>query len=104
MFVCCACCVLSGRGLYDELITRPDDSTDCGASLYVINNPRERGGHIPRWAAEPDKIIICSVCQLLTRRQVSNKSEKMLEHNDDGLIHVIVLTPVKNEILWERVG
>ena len=26
MFVCCACCVLSGRGLCDELITRPEDS------------------------------------------------------------------------------
>ena len=23
MFVCCECCVLSGRGLCDELITRP---------------------------------------------------------------------------------
>jgi hypothetical protein len=26
MFVCCECCVLSGRGLYDELITRPEKS------------------------------------------------------------------------------
>jgi hypothetical protein len=26
MFVCCACCVLSGRGLCDELITRPEES------------------------------------------------------------------------------
>ena len=26
MFVCCECCVLSGRGLYDELITRPEES------------------------------------------------------------------------------
>ena len=26
MFVCCECCVLSGSGLCDELITRPDDS------------------------------------------------------------------------------
>jgi hypothetical protein len=26
MFVCCVCCVLSGRGLCDELITRPEDS------------------------------------------------------------------------------
>ena len=25
-FVCCECCVLSGRGLCDELITRPGDS------------------------------------------------------------------------------
>jgi hypothetical protein len=23
MFVCCECCVLSGRGLCDELISRP---------------------------------------------------------------------------------
>ena len=26
MFVCCECCALSGRGLCDELITRPKDS------------------------------------------------------------------------------
>jgi hypothetical protein len=26
MFVCCECCVLSGRGLRDGLITRPDES------------------------------------------------------------------------------
>ena len=26
MFVCCECCVLSGRGLCDELISRPEES------------------------------------------------------------------------------
>ena len=26
MFACCECCVLSGRGLCDELITRPEVS------------------------------------------------------------------------------
>jgi len=26
MFVCCECCVLSGRGLCDKLITRPGES------------------------------------------------------------------------------
>jgi hypothetical protein len=26
MFVCCVCCILSGRGLCDELITRPEES------------------------------------------------------------------------------
>jgi hypothetical protein len=56
MFVCC---VLSGRGLCDELITRPEESpTDCGASLCVIKEPRGRGGHSPRWAAVPEIIII----------------------------------------------
>jgi hypothetical protein len=26
MFFCCECCVLSGRGLYNELITHPEES------------------------------------------------------------------------------
>jgi len=26
MFICCECCVLSGRGLCDELITRREES------------------------------------------------------------------------------
>ena len=26
MGICCECCVLSGRGLCDELITRPEDT------------------------------------------------------------------------------
>jgi len=26
MSLCCECCVLSGRGLCDELITRPEES------------------------------------------------------------------------------
>jgi hypothetical protein len=26
IFVCCECCVLSGRGFCDELITRPEES------------------------------------------------------------------------------
>jgi hypothetical protein len=40
MFVCCMCCVLSVRGLCDELITRPEESYHCGASLCVIKKPR----------------------------------------------------------------
>jgi hypothetical protein len=26
MFVCCGCCLLSGKGICDELITRPEES------------------------------------------------------------------------------
>jgi len=26
MFVCCECCVLSGRGLFNELVTCPEES------------------------------------------------------------------------------
>ena len=34
MPVCCECCVLSGRGLCDGPITRPDESYGC---LSVVN-------------------------------------------------------------------
>jgi len=38
MDVCCECCVLSGRGLCDELITRPDESywKDAATPTYVL--------------------------------------------------------------------
>ena len=34
IFVCCECRVLSGRGLYDELITRPEES--CRLCCVVV--------------------------------------------------------------------
>jgi len=37
MFVCGECCVLSGRGLCDELITRPEES--YRVSCVVIVKP-----------------------------------------------------------------
>jgi hypothetical protein len=52
MFFCCVCCMLSGRGLSDELITRPEESL----SLCMIKKSRRRGVHSPRWAAEAEKI------------------------------------------------
>jgi hypothetical protein len=65
MFVSCVCCVLrcvlSGRGLCDKLITLPEGPTNCGASLCVIKKPRERGGHSPRWATEPEKINLSNI-------------------------------------------
>ena len=36
IFVCCECCVLSGRGLCDELITRPEES--CRLWCVVVCN------------------------------------------------------------------
>jgi hypothetical protein len=54
MFV--ACCVLSGGGLCNELITRPEESFQMWC-VIVTTTPHERGGHSPHWAAEPEKII-----------------------------------------------
>ena len=45
-FVCCGCCVLSGRGLCDELITRPEESyrlwcvVVCDLETSRIRRPR----------------------------------------------------------------
>jgi hypothetical protein len=52
------CCVLSGRVLCDELITRqrgvlPNVARRCVCSRKLV----WRGGHSPRWDALPEKII-----------------------------------------------
>jgi hypothetical protein len=55
MFVMCVvCCQVEVSATSWSLIQR--SPTDCGA-LCVIKKPRGRGGHSPRWAAEPEIII-----------------------------------------------
>ena len=49
MDVYCECCVLSGRGLCDELITRPEDA------VCDLEKLHEGGGHGRRWVAAPQK-------------------------------------------------
>jgi len=39
MFVCCECCLLSGRGLCDELITRPEVSRSVWSKNLVNEEP-----------------------------------------------------------------
>jgi len=36
MSVCCECCVLSGRGLCDALITCPEESYGCLSVVSVV--------------------------------------------------------------------
>jgi len=65
MSVCCECYVLSGRGLCDKLITRPEESYQlcCVGVCDPEKKPRECGGHGPRWAGAPKEkeIILYSV-------------------------------------------
>jgi len=50
MSVCCECCVLSGRGLCDELITRPEESyrlsfvVVCDLQTSLMRKPWPTGG------------------------------------------------------------
>ena len=48
MFVCCECCVLSGRGLCDALITRPEES--CRLWCVVVCDQETSGMNRP-WPA-----------------------------------------------------
>jgi hypothetical protein len=55
MSVCCECCVLSGRGLCDELITRPEESYRlwCVSNVCDRETSTKRGGPGPYRAVEP---------------------------------------------------
>jgi len=50
MSICCECCVMSGRGLCDELITRPEESyrlwcvTVCDLETSWMRRPWPTGG------------------------------------------------------------
>jgi len=59
MSVCCECCVLSGRGLCDELISRPEESyrlwcvvvCDLESTKILVNEEEAKshwGASVPR--------------------------------------------------------
>jgi hypothetical protein len=88
--VCVVCCQVEVSATGWSLVQR--SPTDCGASLCVIKKPRERGGHSPRWAAGPEKIInnnlyMCCVSSdwVLQDHSVRNvvymRNKLMLEHS-----------------------
>jgi hypothetical protein len=55
MSVCCECCVLSGRGLCDELVRRPEESYRlwCVSNVCDHETSTKRGGPGPYRAVEP---------------------------------------------------
>ena len=79
MFVCCECCVLSGRVLCDELITRPEESyrlwsiVVCDRATWWTRRPWPTGGTVS--PKERKKILAektCCLGQLLYQgRQVT---------------------------------
>jgi len=76
MFVCCECCVLSGRGFCDELITRPEKSYRlwcvivCDPETLWMRRPWSTGGYC-------DKNN-----QILPRAGISN-SQRLLHAQDN---------------------
>ena len=65
MSVYCECCVFSGRGLYDELITRTEESYRlwCVAVFYLetikfLGNEEEAKAHSGGYRAKRKKMIL----------------------------------------------
>jgi len=67
MFVCCECCVLSGRCLFDGMITRPDEFylvwgvVVCDIENSWMKRPRSNGGC--RAKNKTKKLNIVCTCQ-----------------------------------------
>ena len=56
MFFCSECCVLSGRGLCDGLITRPEESYRLWCVVVCdLEKPQEWGEHSPRLGCKHHK-------------------------------------------------
>jgi hypothetical protein len=51
MFVCCDCCVLSGRGLCDGLITRPEESYRLWRVVVCDQETSQKRGGKARYRA-----------------------------------------------------
>jgi hypothetical protein len=70
MFICCECCVLSGRGLCDELVTGPEESyrlwcvivCDLEATKILVN---EEDAKAPWGAIARTEKCIVSITKLL---------------------------------------
>ena len=70
MFVCCECCVLSGRGLCDDLITRQEESYRLWCVVVCDLETSRMRGHDPRWVAAPQKKKKIYVCVYDGKRPV----------------------------------
>jgi hypothetical protein len=67
MSVSCECCVLSGRGICDELVPRPEESYRVWCVSSVIVKPQTmRRPRLPRGCRGIEKTIIVSFREFLT--------------------------------------
>jgi hypothetical protein len=86
MFVCCECCVLSGRCFCDELITRPEESyrlwcvVVCDLETSIIRRPWPNGGCRAR-----NKQSLCKVGWAKSRLQVAGSGFRSVKNNNSFL-------------------
>jgi hypothetical protein len=74
MFVSCGCCVMSGRGLCDELVPRPEESYRlwCVSNVCDHETSTERGDPGPYKAVEPYKKKIATLVSCMSHPKETN--------------------------------
>ena len=96
MFVCCECCVLSGRGLCDKLITRPEESywlwyvVVCDLETSRMGRPRPALGR----STTEKKIYIYKlhICPVVLRPLYTVTARKVVRSVVNGVFVNSVMT------------
>jgi hypothetical protein len=104
----CLLCVLSGRGLCDELITRPEESyRPWRVVVFDQETSWDEGGHNPRWASEPEEksvyIIVCGL-KLPLLRFYKHRNFSLTSSGDcvSSCCHPITCNTVCFNKMWWR--
>ena len=84
MSVCCECCVLSGRGLCDGLITRPEGSHRlwCVAVCDLETSWMRRPRHVLGRSATGSTLVLIFFVRLSVRP--NNVPQQWINHSDEG--------------------
>ena len=86
--VCCDCCVLSGKGLYDGLITRPEESYRLWRVVVCDQENSKTRRLKPAtglWKIQPQ-------WDVTTRKQTNNNIEAIQEPRMDEITAVSVMS------------
>jgi hypothetical protein len=110
--VCCECCVLSGRGLCDELITRPEESYRvCGVSkkCVIVKSRTMRRPRPPRGCRAIDQKKAYNV-DIIRFGGVLTMFYHMSKHSAFGLCRSLSVSKIQMKLnailrtlgLWRR--
>jgi hypothetical protein len=97
MFVSCECCVLSGRGLCDELITRPEESY----RLWCVSNVCDHETSTKRGGPGPYK-----GCRAIEKKSIQLKSQRATHPTDrqlcltDNEAFLLTIQPIRLRVFF----
>jgi hypothetical protein len=88
MFVCCECCVLSGRGFRDGLITRPEESYQLWRVVVCDQEPSKTRRLKPAtglWKIQPQWVVTPGKQQTTDTNNVNTNVRGKQNLGKDGI-------------------